>query len=264
MCKVAIRQIMLFAIIIIVAGIECLSPAHSQVTNQHLEPLVQTFDVHDTNRFKGENTTLVVDFSGPIPRHDATYYGKTTISLLSKEQAVLFKREIDNSKFVGLGYSRARHAFVLESIGEIVSTPGIDAVIYVPEDKPAIVSSKFNSSHVALTVIPSRDLRFVVFVGRRRSTELEAEQPVQMYVLDTQSDTIHVLGKPPAPPPWNKDQWYEGNLWSWYMAGICDLEPNVCQFTSPHVLRVTYGRDDFKHRAKNRSVRIWNLDALQK
>jgi len=207
--------------------------------------------VHHSDSTQGDSTTLVVGFAGPMPRHDATDYGKTTLTLLSKEKKVLFNRVLNNYNCNCLGYNRAHRAYVLDSFGESVIVPAIDAFFYIPEQKPQLLQSKFNSQYVAYTTMPGPDLHFVAFVGKCVSDRADATP--HLYVLDTMRDRVVTLGAPPAPPPCGKDEW------GWGRGAIGELEPSVCKFTSPNSLRVTYGSDTYRHRAKQRTTRMWNF-----
>jgi len=213
-------------------------------------------------RYSGETTTLVIDTDMSKMRHDGPDNGHTSISLLSKNGAVLFQRKLDDN-FKCLGYSRAQHAYVLQTVGETGISLKVEAFEYLPEDKPAIVYSKsFTPQFVAAleAVIPSPDLRFIVFVGQQTESSIW-----RLYVLDTKSDTISLLGRAPDPPPLSK--WYleesTGSFnpcdqWQWGFDGPM-LEQNICQFISPHILKVSYGKDTCRHRSKNRLIRKWTL-----
>jgi len=215
-----------------------------------------------SQRYYGGNTTLVIDTDTSNMRHDGQNNGDTSICLLSKGGSILFQRQL-NDNYICLGYSSARHAFILRTLGEEGVWLKVNAFEYLPEDKPAIVYSKsFTHRYLAAleAVVPSPDLRFVVFVGRRTESS-----EWHLYVLDTKSDTVTLLGKAPNPPPLSKDYLEEAkdgfspcDFWQWGFS-VPVLEPNICQFISPHVLKVSYGEDTCRHRSKHRLIREWTL-----
>jgi hypothetical protein len=250
----------------IVSMVLCLVAPVAVIAQEKLSSTGNGFEIHDQSKTEGKTTTLKTEFDGPIPRHDATDYGRTTLSLISKKtNSTLLKREFSNAKFVCVGYCSARHAYVLESSGELVSTPGVDSIIYLTEtSKPKVLGSAFNSACRAFTALPSTDVRYIVFIGQRGTNEADTDSPPKLYVLDTVADKIHQLGKAPYPPPLDKEFSSDSSQWDWHFSGMRDLEPSVCRFVQPHVLRVTYGKDDFRHRAKHRQIRTWNLDSLSK
>ncbi len=222
--------------------------------------------------YLGERTTLVIDAIF-IPRHDSDDWGHTTISLLSKNKTVCFKRKL-NDNYSCLGYSRTRHAFILQTLGEAGASLGVDAFEYLPEEKPAIIYSKSYTHRYFAdrnAIIPSPDLRFIAFVGRQ--IESSYNHDWHLYVLDTKLDTIRFLGKAPDPPPFSKEELEAAKariipkssespntFWGWGLDSTgSKLESNICQFASPHVMKVSYGRDTFMHRSKNRLIRKWDL-----
>ncbi len=259
------RKIRLLLVIFLALTAQC-GPVFSESRDSFFSPRPM--------HYSGETTTLVIDTDMSKMRHDGPDNGHTSISLLSKNGAVLFQRKLDDN-FKCLGYSRAQHAYVLQTVGETGISLKVEAFEYLPEDKPAIVYSKsFTPSFVAAmeAVVPSPDLRFIVFVGREElnkdyvcDTVYQESLIWRLYVLDTKSDTIRCLGKAPNPPPLSKwyleeatDSFNPCDQWQWGFDGPM-LEQNICQFISPNVLKVSYGRDTCRHRSKKRLIRRWTL-----
>jgi hypothetical protein len=213
-------------------------------------------------RYSGENSTLMIDTDVSQMRHDGQDNGHTSISLLSKNGTILFQRKLDHN-FRCIGYNRARHAFILRSVGEEGIWLKVYAFEYLPEDKPAIVYSKsFTRKYLAAleAIIPSPDFRFIAFVGRPTQS-----RTWHLYVLDTKLDTVKLLGKAPDPPPFLKSDFEKAVVgsdpcdnWQWGFGGPA-LESNICQFLSPRLLKVSYGKDTCRHRAKNRFIHRWTL-----
>lgn len=221
-------------------------------------------------RYRGEHTMLSISTDISRMRHDGPDCGSTSLSLSSSSGTILFKRQMPDNFFC-LGYSPARHAFVLKTLGEVVSTLKVVAFEYLPENKPDIIYSKsFTSRYVAPDqgIIPSPTVRFIAFVGRKVECDTW-----RLYVLDTRLDTIRSLGKAPQPPPFSKDEHeavqdmiqpgsgqHESAFWSWdMMHSSATLEPTICRFVTPNVLRVSYGKDTCFRRSKRRIARDFVL-----
>ncbi len=140
------------------------------------------------------------------------------------------------------------------------------SVRYVSEKKPGLVESKgFNDRYIAVETIPSADLRFIAFIGHSCKDELW-----QLYVLDTNLDTIRLLGKAPDPAPFSKDSLetiksgfdpkdHQDPCMNWQWGYTDALEPSICKFVAPHVLQVSYGKDTCMRRSKTRIMRRWSL-----
>jgi hypothetical protein len=154
----------------------------------------------------------------------------------------------------------------------VVSTPKIVAFSFLQERKSATInySKSFGGHYVAPreAIVPSPDLSYIAFVGRKNGYTTW-----RLYVLAIKLDSIRDLGKAPPPPPFSKDELQSiqqmiepgsgrtpNSDWSWEMMQSTEsLEPSVCRWTSPHVLRVSYGKDTWKRRATKRVVRVWKL-----
>jgi hypothetical protein len=230
---------------------------------------VKTDLTHKISKYHGEKTTLVIDSEFYIPRHDSNDNGHTTISVLANDGTLLFKQRIADN-FHCLGYNRARHAFILQTLGEVVSFPAITAIEYVAEDKPAVVNfHSFTDGYFAFAeeTIPSPDLGFIVFIGGQHPSEKRG-----LFALDTKLDKIRLLGKAPDPAPLSKEtldelkSQYEPNSgvdpcreWGWGPFCRSNLEPDICKFIAPHILQVSYGRDTCRYRSKHRIIRKWTL-----
>jgi hypothetical protein len=216
--------------------------------------------------YKGEKSTLLIDKSFYIPRHDSDEKGTTGFTLLSNNGTTLFKHTIKND-FCCLGYSPACHAFVLHTWGETGVSQVVNNFAYLSEGKPAIVYSKhFNYEASMKAIVPSSDLRFIAFVGRVIGAD---DRDWRLYVLDTKLDAVRSLGEAPHPPPFSKDDLKAAKadaphdpttFWGWG-SFICTpkLESNICRFVSPNVLQVSYGEDNYMRRSKNRVIRKWTL-----
>lgn len=102
---------------------------------------------------------------------------------------------------------------------------------YLAEDAQVIEPSAFTRERLhAYAALPSRDGRFVAFVGGREETAL--------YLLDTLRDQVRKLGPAPAPPPDPERgcaDWGPGCV-----TGFTELSPKIWSF-SGSALVVSYG-----------------------
>ncbi|CAN5658772.1 hypothetical protein BH10CYA1_BH10CYA1_56140 [soil metagenome] len=221
------------------------------------------------NRYHGDSTTLSIATDMTGMRHDGNDYGKTIVSLRSKGGKVFFSQEI-NDNFECLGYGRTRRAYILQTEGERISYRVVVAFSYLSELQPKICNfDSFVGEYIAAieAVVPSPDLRYVVFVGQKKSSP----DKWRLYALDTKYDRIQLIGKAPDPPPFLSDEiesvksmCSEGNAmpshWNWMMMhSSAHLEPAVCRFVSNNVLQVSYGRDSWARRSKKRLIRRYTL-----
>lgn len=220
--------------------------------------------------YQGANTVLSLQTEMNGMRHEGHDYGKSTISLKSKTGKVLLSKEIADN-YTCLGYSTARRAYILQTLGERISYRVVVAFSYVPEVKADVFY--FNSftgveKYVASPegIVPGPQLRYIAFVGQDKGA---VDDSWRLYVLDTKRDKVILLGKAPDPPPFGADEVklfkdqgrnVDPMDWNWMMMQSCsELEPTVCRFISANVLQVSYGRDSWRRRSKKRQVRIYTL-----
>jgi len=204
---------------------------------------------------EGKTSRLAVEIvSRPrIPRHDQNI-GKDALVLTTKEGKELLRESVDDAYLHCLGFSEngGRHLLGIE--GERGAWMVLGAILYVAETGGPLVPSAFDrEDFLALASLTSPKGRYVAFVGGHQGIE-------GLFVLDTQTDRIRRLGKPPAPPPtpdWTCEEAFGwGSCWS---DAYITLEPQILRFQSEDVLVVSYGKDTGHHRAKQRTVRRFRL-----
>ena len=133
----------------------------------------------------------------------------------------------------------------------------MDSIEYLTEDSIRLIPSAFNKGgYHAFSGQLSPAGQYFVFVGRK-------EAPASLFVLDTEKDKINVLGPAPAPPPLSPESSgnEEGVRWGWNQpeAGFLPLEPGIIGFEGDHILKISYGEDTWRKRAKERRIRMWDL-----
>lgn len=204
----------------------------------------------------GARTELICDYRGPLfLQHDSNNWGHTKFSLVDAQNKSIWTKEL-NGQFSCLGYSRARKAYVIQQIAERISVPSIRGLSYIAESKPSIQLSSFTAGkYDAATVLTDHDLAHLAFIGTRNLGMCS------LYIIDTAHDRITRLGAPPAPPPMTKSDVEAGKQcyqWGWEGEGLSDLEPGIWRFDGQS-LKVSYGKDTCRHRAKKRSVTVYRL-----
>jgi hypothetical protein len=204
---------------------------------------------------EGKTSRLaVVMVSRPrIPRHDENI-GKDALVLTTKDDKELLRESVDDAHLHCLGFSEAGGRHLLGIEGERGAWMVLGSILYVAETGGPLVPSAFDrGDFLALASLTSPKGRYVAFVGGHQGID-------GLFVLDTQTDQIRRLGKPPAPAPipgWSCDEPFGwGSCWA---DGYVTLEPDILHFESEDVLVVSFGKDTGRHRAKQRTVRRFHL-----
>jgi len=188
-----------------------------------------------------------------IPMHDQNI-GKDALILTTKDGKELLRESVDDAYLHCLGFSEPAGHHLLGIEGERGAWMVLGSILYVAETGGPLVPSAFDrEDFLALASLTSPKGRYVAFVGGHQGID-------GLFVLDTQTDRIRRLGKPPAPPPvpgWSCDEPFGwGSCWS---DAYATLEPKIVHFESEDVLVVSYGKDTGRHRAKQRTVRRFRL-----
>jgi len=155
-----------------------------------------------------------------------------------------------------LAYVPSAHLFVLGGQFEVGAWLPLNVISYLDEKTGALRPARHNEDWMALAAVPSADGRFIAFVGAR------ADEYFRLELLDTVNDALYELGQPPAPPPDPQTVTKgEGHEWDWGdpIDGVTEMDPGIITFPDDHTLRVSFGHDTFRERAKRRTVRTWDL-----
>lgn len=191
-----------------------------------------------------------------LPRHGESI-GQTRIILKDvKNGAVLFDDTLEGHWFV-LGFNKVTRTYLLGGIYERGAWLPLASILYLPEPTRTLVASAFNRSHyLAMTTQVSTDHRYIIFIGGEMTSG-------EVFVLDTQRDTLKKLGVAPAPPPSTLQQVCEGQPFEWgtcWADGYVDMDSGIIRFISPHEVEISYGKDTAMQRAKHRRLRRFKLD----
>lgn len=166
-----------------------------------------------------------------------------------------------------LAYSRAKHAYVLGAVGAMAAWRPLLDILYLNDGDGSLVPSQAlpdderKGTWCAFTASASPDGRFIVFVSNYDSQD-------RLDVLDTQSDCLLRVGRPPPPPPstWAQENISQRAAFVWGEAeaatdGFIGMDPGILVWRE-HILEASYGKDNPSKRAKVRTIKRWRMDKL--
>lgn len=209
----------------------------------------------------GASTTLSVTTSPSIMLRENGPAGQTRLELRPRAGGPAQVRVVDGL-WVGLGFAAERKAYVLAGQFQRGAWLPITTIEYLDETgAPPWRSHCCDHDWMALAAVAGPGTRYVALVGGEDGTV------DQLQVLDTVQDRLKVLGPPPSPPPLRRADWRAARdePWQWGgfgSDGLTALDPGIVSFVGPDLLRVSYGRDSYRRRAKARVVRTWSLNAI--
>lgn len=242
----------------------------SKIVRNYSSGAQPPFNVSDETRQynsrcgKGITTYLECSWElAKIPRHDVEL-GKTELVLRSVHDDKILLREKFNEVWDCLTFNPRTRKYLLGSKNEHGVKVSLRGLVYLDEQKAIFQDTIFGKQGFeASSGKLSPDGRYLVFVAS------SSEEPAHgLYVMDSDTDTFQFLGTPPAPPPLElenqADRETVSRSWAWESSerSYTDLEPSILKFSEPHVLQVSFGKDSFRQRGKNRTIKVWNLDKL--
>jgi hypothetical protein len=209
----------------------------------------------------GLNTALEVRQTvAKIPRHDVDM-GRTELILRSLADKKVLLRETLKEIWECIGFSVQTRKYLIISKNEHGVKVTLRGLLYLDEVKAAFQDSIFGKLHFEATAsLYSPDGTYLALIGAPEGKDLYG-----LYVLNTISDELREIGEPPAPPPLTAAeldiQEAEQMMGSWEAPErhYTELEQGIWEFTDPHTLRVSYGKDSLKSRSRNRTIKEWNI-----
>lgn len=190
-------------------------------------------------------------------RHDQSI-GQTQFILYSDaNNAELLNKTLEGQWFC-LGFNQATKTYLLGGVFQIGAWLPLGSIQYLREEKNSLEPSAFKRlGYLANAAVVSPKGRYIAFIGGKQSTG-------DLYLLDTQTDTIKRLGAAPAPPPLANDAFSSDEPFEWgtgWADGYLEMEANIVYFTAENILQVSYGKDTSYVRAKKRQIRTFKLTA---
>jgi hypothetical protein len=155
--------------------------------------LCSTVRAEDERCPRGARTTLTIEKRErpEILRPDEAIGGDQLILRAGKRE--LMHTVSHDFYWMCLAYSKKR-GHLVGSRADMDGALVLRTIGYLAEDSEQIEASAFTRERFhAYSVLPSRDGRWVAFIGGR--------DDLALYVLDTTHDRIRKLGPAPAPPP---------------------------------------------------------------
>lgn len=121
--------------------------------------------------------------------------GQTRFILKSDADGATRFAQIYEGRRFCLGFNQVTKNYLLGGIFQIGAWLPLGSIQYLHETTHTVTASIFErQGYLANAAIVSPNGRYIAFIGGQQSTG-------QLYLLDTQTDTIKKLGPAPAPPP---------------------------------------------------------------
>ncbi|MBN1771906.1 MAG: hypothetical protein JXB32_11625 [Deltaproteobacteria bacterium] len=168
-----------------------------------------------------------------------------------------WRRDLEG-RWTVLGYSPARHAYVLGGQFQKGACLPLDDLRYLEERTGALLPSRLNSRRwIAFAAVPSPTLRYVALIAR-----VDGQPQFRLHVFDVDNDEIAEAGPAPAPPPTDfKCDPPRTHWWDLDVDGWVEMDAGIIVFSADERrLTASYGDDSCAARSAQRTIREWDLE----
>lgn len=188
-------------------------------------------------------------------RHD-TPYGSTRIELEFSDTSRPAVQFDEQGVWRVFGYCALSKRYVAAGAWEQGAWEPFGTIAYIDERTGKLLPWQDKSkSWMGFAAVPSADSCYLALVGSFESG------PFRLQLLNTRTDEVRDLGKPPAPPPSDfcgSDE--EKDLWGWGSGvdGVVEFEKKIVSMVGSELV-VSFGKDTCDRRARHRVTKRWPL-----
>lgn len=209
-------------------------------------------------RQNNRGTIIAIDIL-TYPRHERDA-GSTRVRLLSAQDSTEIFSETLKGIWAPIGFNLKMNTYILAGSFERGGWLPVTTISYLNAGTLKLTESR-SRGWAAFSAVPSLSMKYIAFVGSVRGNDIE-----DLFVLDTELDTIVRLAESPSPPPLrdeNEIRIYDEQAgWDWGVPprdGYTTMDNGIITFTGDKTLTVSYGDDKARARATQRTVKKWAL-----
>lgn len=206
----------------------------------------------------GASTYLAIKILS-YPKHDKSP-GETMLTIHSaKDSSVLKEYKLDGI-WRCIGFNTLENKYILGGMFQVGAWLPICEIKYMDETTFELKPSQINKTDwFSFVSVPDNSANYIALIGKYD------EKYMVLYVLNTITDRVQILGKPPQPPPVdssfiNDDMLRES--WQWgcaYADGFTEMDDGIIVFEKNDKLRVSFGKDSPLRRAVKRKNVVYKL-----
>ena len=213
-----------------------------------------------TNSFAcyGASTYLEIKILS-YPKYDKSP-GETLLKLhFSKDSSVLKEYKLEGI-WHSIGYNLHEKKYIVGGLFQVGAWLPMCEIRYLDETSYEMKSSRINKTDwFSFIAVPDELGKYMALIGKYD------EKYMVLYVLNTITDRVQILGKPPQPPPVDssfinddmlKETWQWGNS---YADGFTEMDDGIIVFENNDRLRVSFGKDSPLRRAVKRKNVVYKL-----
>lgn len=194
-----------------------------------------------------------------LPKHDKSA-GETMLTIHSQKDSTILKEIKLDGIWHCIGFNPEMKRYVLGGLFQVGGWLPLCDVRYLNETGLDLKPSHINKTEwFSFISEPDDSTKYIAFIGKYD------EKYNVLYILNTITDRVQVLGKPPQPPP--IDSSYISNdlldeVWQWgssYADGFTPMDDGIIVFEKNDKLLVSFGKDTPQKRAAKRKNITYKL-----
>ena len=193
------------------------------------------------------------------PQYDKSA-GETLIILHSTKDSSILKDYKIEGVWHSIAYNSLEKKFILGGMFQVGAWLPMCEIRYLDETNFEMKPSQINKiDWYSFITVPDESGKYIALIGKYD------EKFLVLYILNTITDRVQILGKPPQPPPIessfiNEDMLKES--WQWgcsYADGFTEMDDGIIIFEKNDRLRVSFGKDSPLKRAVKRKNVYYKL-----
>ncbi|TAL67763.1 MAG: hypothetical protein EPN82_13400 [Bacteroidetes bacterium] len=214
--------------------------------------------ISKANDCTGNSTYLQIKILS-LPKHDKSD-GETMLLLHSQKDSSVLKEIKLDGIWHCIGFNPELNKYILGGMFQVGGWLPMCEIRYLAETNFEMKSSQINKTEwFSFIAVPDESLKYICLIGKYD------EKYMVLFVLNTITDRVQILGNPPQPPPvdssfvsedFNREEWQWGSS---YADGFTVMDEGIIVFKKNDKLCVSIGKDTPLKRSSKRKNIIYKL-----
>ncbi|MBI5325549.1 MAG: hypothetical protein HZB41_09830 [Ignavibacteriae bacterium] len=206
----------------------------------------------------GKSTLLKIKILS-LPMHDKSE-GETSITIYSSKDSSFIKEYKLGGIWHCIAYNIQDKKYIFGGDFQVGAWLPMCEIRYLDDTNFELKPSQLNKTDwFSFVAVPDESGQYIALIGKYD------EKYMVLYILNTITDRVQILGKPPLPPPVDssfinddllKESWQWGNS---YADGFTEMDDGIIVYEKNDKIRVSFGKDNPLRRALKRKSVVYNL-----
>jgi hypothetical protein len=193
------------------------------------------------------------------PKYDKSP-GETLLTIYSAKDSSILKEHKLDGNWHCIAYNSQEKKYTIGGLYQVGAWLPVCEIRYLDEKTLELTPSQINKTEwLSFIAVPDESGKYIALIGNYD------EKYMVLYVLNSITDRVQILGKPPKPPPVDPSFLNEDMLkeyWQWgnsFADGYTEMDNGIIVFMKNDKLSVSFGKDTPLKRAEKRKKVIYKL-----